>query len=89
MDYKTNWKAFVTEYRKQFTQNVLDNPSIYGWYPSTPIDVVADRMITSLKTNACSKDGLAFKGTCKALGIKCTWSAIDEFLGPKELRGVA
>lgn len=45
----------------------------------TPTDL-ARKMTTSLSQATASKDGLGIKNTCKALGIKHTYSAIENFL---------
>lgn len=41
---------------------------------------LANRMIEGLLTGRASKDGQAIKHTCKMLGIKHTYKAIQEYL---------
>lgn len=55
-------------------------------YPHLPAEQSA-KLIEKAVTTACGNirtvniDSPAFKATCKTLGIKCTYKAIEEFFG--------
>ena len=75
-----NKALFFETYRKNLLRAVLEHPSEYSW-PAEDVPLVAARMEAAVLRGSHNKDGYAFKQTCKELGIKHTYKAIDAFLG--------
>jgi len=78
------FEIFSAVYRKQLARAIKEHPEDYPWahedvWPNT-VDEVADRMLRAVERGSYNKDGYAFKYTCKALGIKYTYTAISSFL---------
>lgn len=73
-------ESFLTEYRSALESAVKAHPTDYPWYPATTTQTVFDRMAAAIVRGSFNKDGHAFKATCKALGIKHTYTAIGEYL---------
>ena len=77
-------------YRRNLIAAVQDNPSNYMLgrlgAPSDPVEYAnstADKMLARVKETGMmtvSKDGEGWKRTCKELGIKHTYKAIEEYL---------
>jgi hypothetical protein len=68
---------FVDTYGQFLAANMLANPSDYmGTFEST-----FRAMQNSILKGTFNKDSESFKQTCKALKIKHTYKAIDEFIG--------
>lgn len=63
-------------YREELERVVRERPTEYA-YGVDNVPVVADRMIAAMQRGSYNKDGLAFKATCKRLGIKHTYTAIN------------
>lgn len=80
----TNFQAFCAEYDKHFRAAHKLNPQNYP--PNMDVEATLIRCHGAIANGTMSKDGPAFKETCKELGIKNTWKAIDAFLGPKSDR---
>ena len=70
---------FLSMYREKLAEAVVKHPNQYGW-PIEELDTVMGRMIVALENGTFSMDGLAFRNTCRALGIKHTYKAINEFI---------
>jgi hypothetical protein len=78
-DLMTNRGRFLEEYRKQLLLAAIAYPSEYTW-PISSFDIVYGRMVAAFDRGSYSKDGRAFRATCKALGIRHTYAAIREFV---------
>ena len=70
---------FMAAYEPALKTAVINHPDEYTW-PIDHLPVVVARMRAAIEHNSFSNDGFAFKGACKALGIKCTYKAISQFL---------
>lgn len=55
-------------------------PDKYVW-PAYELLNVMERMFAAIDKGSFNKDGLAFKWTCKQLGIKHTYQAIFNYFG--------
>lgn len=75
----SNRERFLTEYKSQLARAVVDFPAEYVW-PISELEVVYGRMVAAFDRGSYSKDSRAFKATCKALGIKHTYSAIAGYV---------
>jgi hypothetical protein len=75
----THEEQFFAEYAKQLTLAIEQHPNEYG-YPASEAPFVVARMRAAVNRGSFNKDGLGFKWTCKALGIKYTYAAINAFL---------
>lgn len=74
----TNMDRFKATYAKQLEQVRRDKPDYYTWtWDQLPI--VTARMLDAIEKGSFNKDSLAFKQTCKELGIKHTYKAIRDF----------
>ena len=72
--------AFIAQYRVQLENAVRMNPSDYA-YGVDKVPEVVTKMENALRAGNYSKDGKAFKATCRALGVSNTYKAINAFLG--------
>lgn len=70
-------------YREELANAVRDYPNEYAW-PIDQVPVVADRMVDAMKRGSYNKDGRAFKATCRRLGIKHTYTAINAAIADAE-----
>lgn len=61
-------------------RDVVSDPTNGYWYGVDAVPQVVGKMYIALRENTYNHDGLAFKRTCKSLGIKYTRKAIEEFL---------
>lgn len=76
----TNREMFQTELTKQYLALYESDPSYeYSRKHITAFDL-AEKMTEGLYKGTASKDGEGIKRTCKALKIKVTYKAIQEFL---------
>jgi len=75
----TNADKFVSVYRAHLTRLRRENHKDYAW-PLEDLPVVLDRMEAGIRRGSASKDGPAFRATCKELGIPHTYKAIYKFL---------
>lgn len=78
-DIITNFDRFTQVYVEELTQAVLKYPDEYTW-PVENVPNVAAKMIQAFRAGTYNKDGRAIKGTCKRLGIKYTYTAINAYL---------
>lgn len=74
-----NFECFMDEYAKQLRVSIEVNPQDYAWSVAE-FDTVLARMRLAIERGSFNKDTPAFKRTCKALGIKHTYTAIREFI---------
>lgn len=81
----SNFEKFGHAFRENLRKVVTLYPQEYAW-PVDKSDEVANKMLGSIaqsiatRRNLFNKDSRAFEMTCKALGIKHTYSAIYEYL---------
>jgi len=76
---QTKVDIFKAELIKQY-HNLKDDPeylAVFRW--NTPEDL-AYKMMAAFKNGSANKDGKGIQRTCKALEIKHTYKAINEFL---------
>lgn len=83
MTEQSKLEQFVAEYAKQLPIAVEKYPADYPWrfHEGLPTEVVAGRMAEAIRRDTYNHDGHAFRLTCKALGIKHTRKAIEQFIG--------
>lgn len=75
----TNLQIFMERYAAALRQAVLDHPDQYR-YPVESVPSVVEKMKQAIIAKTYSKDGHAFKAVCKQLGIKYTYTAINEYV---------
>ena len=73
-----NQIRFADLYRFHLRRAVVEKPADYA-YIAGKVDEVADKMLAAVERKTFNKDGFAFKQTCKQLGIKHTYQAIDAY----------
>jgi hypothetical protein len=76
---KTNRSLFLAVYGEQLGLARVSNPQDYPW-PASELPAVLARMAAALDRGSFNKDGRALRATCKYLGIKHTYGAINEFI---------
>ncbi len=76
----SNFERFVIVLTDQYRQ-LFDTDPEYALAKSryTP-EALALKMAEGLKTGASDKDGTGVKRACKALGLKCTYTALRVYL---------
>lgn len=74
-----NRAAFESRYLTELQRAIERYPDEYR-FPITESFNVAERMIAAIYGKSFNKDSRAIKATCKALGLKHTYQAINEFL---------
>lgn len=74
-----NRAAFESRYLTELQHAIENYPQEYT-YPATESFNVAERMMKAIYRGSFNKDSRAIKATCKALGLKHTYQAINEFL---------
>lgn len=75
-----NYIKFNTELQKQYAY-LYDNDPDYAYAKkNNSPEVLADKMTKSLSVGQANKDGKGIKNTCKVLGVKYTYKAIQEYL---------
>ncbi len=72
-------ETFMNEYVAQLTRAVNEKPEHY-FYPVEDVPLVAAKMRAAILAKSYNKDGYGFKWACKSLGIKWTYTAINEFV---------
>ena len=72
-------ETFIKVYAEQLEKAVRERPEEYGW-PFENVPAVVEKMKAAIKARTYNKDSRAFKGTCKILGIKHTYTAINHFI---------
>ena len=75
----TNFERFAECYRRKLKEAVTARPEDYR-YAVGQTDEITDKMMAALLRGSANKDGYAFKQTCKELGIKHTYQAINAFI---------
>lgn len=70
---------FMAVYKEELERAVREHPDEYH-YPFSDVPTVVARMGAAIEKGSFNKDGRAFKGTCKRLGIKHTYAAIAAWL---------
>ena len=75
----SNQDKFFTEYYKQLEKAITDYPEEYA-FPVSQLQTVFDKMRIAIEKGSANKDSRAIKATCKALGIKHTYKAMQEYL---------
>ena len=73
-----NLEKFKQVYTEKLKEIRTKKPDYYLW-PIEDLPLVTKRMLTAIEQGNFNKDSLAFKHTCKELGIKHTYKAIKEF----------
>lgn len=77
-----NQETFLNTYRGNLEKAHSLNTIEYSW-PIEELPMVYERMSKAILRGSFNKEGLAFKLTCKELGIKQTYKDINAFLfGP-------
>jgi hypothetical protein len=74
-----NRAAFENRYLTELQNAITKYPEEYA-YPIEKSFDVAERMMAAIYRKSFNKDSRAIKATCKALGLKHTYQAINEFL---------
>ena len=74
----THKEKFSEVYRTNLKRATVEQPEQYGFIIGNE-DTVADKMLVAIDLGSYNKDGYAFKATCKELGIKHTYAAINAF----------
>lgn len=74
-----NLKTFLVYYEKNLYLSVQRYPEDYD-YPISEVPEVFARMAAAIQNGTFNKDSRAIKLTCKQLGIKHTYKAIEEFI---------
>lgn len=75
--------TFFKAYRAHLERVVAEYPTEYV-FPPEQVPMVAERMRRAFFMGSYNKDGRAIKATCRELGIKHTYKAIDAFIQLKE-----
>lgn len=76
------FETFITVYRRNLARIRKEQPEVYAW-PESMLETISERMAMAVRNGSFSKDGPAFKATCKELGLKYTYTAIGEYLNDK------
>lgn len=74
-----NFDKFIEMYAEELKKAVTEYPLEYA-FPPTMVLTVVDKMGGALKSGSYNKDSRAIKAVCKRLGIKHTYTAINQFL---------
>jgi hypothetical protein len=72
---------FVDTYGKCLAENMKNNPQSYAGTFKDTFETTFRAMQNAILKGTFNKDSESFKQTCKALKIKHTYKAIDEFIG--------
>jgi hypothetical protein len=82
------FQIFAELYRTKLAEAIKKEPHMYAGAP--PANVIADKILATIQTKGIRSVNLigdGIKGTCKALGIKQTYKAIEAYLaGPVEVK---
>ena len=76
----TNLETFLTIYQEKLQDAVIQHPTEYA-YAVSMVPLVVERMSKAIVNGTYHLSGPALKATCKALGIKMTYKAINTYLG--------
>lgn len=74
-----NFQCFMEVYRENLIKAHNESPQDYAW-SLADLDLVIERMTRAIEKGSYNKDSVAFKKTCKELGIKHTYKDIDSFI---------
>jgi hypothetical protein len=71
----------LAQFSRVYKEKLVEGHKLgkYGWHAST-LDSVHAKMMAAVERDSYDKDGYAFRQTCKALGIKHTYTAIYVYL---------
>lgn len=75
----SNPDKFFSEYYRQLEIALREHPEEYSW-PVAELPNIFERMRIAIERGSANKDSRAIKATCKTLGIKHTYKAINEYL---------
>lgn len=75
--------TFMIVYERNLLDCIRDHIGNYSYGPEL-LPTVMGRMREAIKRGSFNKDGHALKRTCKELGIKHTYQAINEWLMPPQ-----
>ena len=75
----SNKEFFKLIYGIQLKRSKQSVPEAYAW-DMNQLPVVLERMCQAIDKKSFSKDGAAFKLTCKVIGIPYTYKAIFSYL---------
>jgi len=77
----SNLEKFIAELTKQYAALYESDPATYSMAKArySPA-ALAEKMAMGLKKRDANKDGKGIKRTCKTLGVKHTYSAIETYL---------
>ena len=76
---QTKVDIFKAELIKQY-HNLKDDPEYLAVFLKMPPEELAYKMMAAFEKGSANKDGKGIRRTCKALGIKHTYKAINAFL---------
>lgn len=76
---RSNLRLFLDTYKAALWQAHADYPQDYA-FPKENLPACFERMEKAIVTGSFNKEGRAFKATCKQLGIKHTYAAINAFI---------
>jgi hypothetical protein len=76
-------QTFLKTYAKELEKAVQKYPKEYGC-SIEQIPGVLGRMAIAFQKGTYNKDGRAIRNTCKALGIKHSYTAINHFIANHE-----
>ena len=71
--------SFAAMYAVKLREAVERHPDEYS-FPTTQAAAVAEKMTRALGCGTANKDSAAIRSTCRALGVKYTYTAIREYL---------
>jgi len=71
--------TFMTVFRQKLAALHAQDPKAY-WWPIEKLDDVCGRMRNAFLNCTYNNDGAAIKATCKELGIKSTYKAINAYI---------
>ena len=80
MTTQTNAQRFQELLTSAYSDLFKNDPEYAFSASRTTPEALAEKMTASLIAGTANKDGEGIKRTCKACGIKQTYSAIKEFL---------
>jgi hypothetical protein len=74
-----NFECFMEIYSEKLKEMRSKYPNEYVWRESE-LSTVLNKMRSAIESGTFNKDSKTFKATCKELGIKHTYAAINEFI---------
>ena len=70
--------TFMATYRKKLIEAREKYPEVYDWAPNE-LDARCARLRRGIIDGTYLRSGHALRATCKALGIRCTYAAINVY----------